>query len=486
MTKIKQLNRVTTGIAGLDRILGGGLFETGVYIVQGGAGSGKTIFANQICFHQAANQRQAVYYTLLTEAHDRMLGFLQSLVFVDPAQVSRGVKYVSGFKVLEAEGLAGVVRNLRDMLARERPALVAIDGLVTATEAAPSPAAFRKFIHELQSIAVMFSCTMLLLTNTDAEQPFHAEHTMVDGIFELRRQTVRLKPTRTLEVPKFRGTGQLRGTHTVLITDQGVSIYPRIELVLRAPTEIHPPISDERRPFGVPVLDQIIGGGLIPSSNTMLMGPSGVGKTLLSMHFLNAGAMVGEKAVMFTFYERPHEIVQKARRLGMEPLARAIENGSVEVVWQSSVEANVDIVGADLVSTFERLQPRRVVIDGMHGFQVTADYPERIQDFFAALADFFITRGATLVFTAESQDIVGDPVRPPFANASRMCQNILALRYTEIAGRIARAIAVIKTRDTDFDGGIHEFTVTGRGIEVGGLIEGRDRILVGQPRTSHG
>lgn len=486
MTKFKQLNRMPTGIAGLDQLLGGGLFETGVYIVQGNAGAGKTIFANQICFHQAANQRQAVYYTLLTEAHDRMLGFLQGLAFVDPAHVSKGVKYVSGFKVLQAEGLTGLVRNIRDTLAHDRTALVAIDGLVTAEEAAPSNLELKKFLHELQSIAAMFNCTMLLLTNTEKEQPLHAEHTMVDGIFELRHQTVRLKPMRTIEVAKFRGARQRGGIHTVSITDDGISVYPRIELVLQAPTEMSPPRSDDRRPFGIPVLDHAIGGGLIPSSNTMLMGPSGVGKTVLGMHFLNAGAVAGEKGILFSFFERPAEVVVKARRLGMEPLARAVESGTVEIVWQSSVEANVDIVGASLVSTFERLKPGRVVIDGMHGFQVTEDHPERIQDFFAALADFFITRGATLVFTVESQDIVGEPLRPPFANASRMCQNLLTLRYTEIAGRLARAIAVVKTRDADFDDSIRKFTITTRGIEVGEAIEGCDGILIGQPRSRHG
>src|ERR1044071_7371104 len=109
MTKFKQLNRISTGIAGLDRLLGGGLFETGIYIVQGSAGAGKTILANQICFSYAAQQHRTVYYTLLTESHDRLLGFLQNLSFFDPAKVTSSVNYVSGFKVLEAEGLAGVV-----------------------------------------------------------------------------------------------------------------------------------------------------------------------------------------------------------------------------------------------------------------------------------------------------------------------------------------------------------------------------------------
>lgn len=486
MTKIKQLDRVTTGIPGLDLLLGGGLFETGVYIVQGEAGAGKTILANQICFHQAAAQRRAVYYTLLSEAHDRMLGFLQDLAFVDPTQVPKGVTYVSGFKILESEGLGGVVRSIRDTLAHDCPAVLALDGLATVEDAAPNTIALKKFLHEIQSIAAMFHCTMLLLTNSDMPQQMRAEHTMVDGIFELRHQTVRLKRTRTLEIAKFRGAGQLRGTHSVLISDQGMTVYPRIELSLRVPSGAKLPTSGPRRPFGVPVLDQALGGGLKPDSNTMLLGPSGVGKTVLIMHFLNAGAIAGESGILFTFYERRDQIIEKARRLGMEPLARAIETGLVEVVWQSSVEANVDIIGANLVSAVERLRAMRVVIDSMHGFQVTEDYVERIQDVFAVFADFFVARGATLVFTVESEDFVGDSLRPPFANASRMCQNIVTLRFSEIAGHIARAIAVIKTRDAEFDNGIREFTITDHGITVGEVIEGRDEILVGQSRSSRG
>jgi circadian clock protein KaiC len=265
-----------------------------------------------------------------------------------------------------------------------------------------------------------------------------------------------------------------------------MSVYPRIELVLRGATEIVRATSARRAAFGLPTLDRAIGGGLRPSSNTMLLGPSGTGKTLAGMHFLNAGAIAGEKGILFTFYERRDEIVEKARRLGLAPLAQAIERGHVEVAWQSSVEANADIIGTNLVSIFGRLEPSRVVIDGMHGFQVTEDHPERIQDVFAALAVFFIARGATLVFTAESQDLLGEPLRPPFPNASRMCQNIIALRFTEVAGRVVRAIAVIKTRDADFDNGIREFAITDRGIEVGEVIGGRDALLVGQPRSSRG
>ena len=111
MADIKELRRLSTGVPGLDIVLAGGFFETGVYIIEGPAGAGKTMVANQICFYQASQGRRAVYYTLLTESHDRMLGFLRNLQFFDPSVIPRLLTYVSGFKILEAEGLPGIARS---------------------------------------------------------------------------------------------------------------------------------------------------------------------------------------------------------------------------------------------------------------------------------------------------------------------------------------------------------------------------------------
>src|SRR4051812_2430662 len=109
MRETRQLERIQTGVPGLDAVLGGGLFRAGVYIIEGPPGAGKTILANQMCFSRAAAGESAVYYTLLTEAHERLLAFMSGLRFFDESALPDRVNYVSGFKVLEAEGLAGVV-----------------------------------------------------------------------------------------------------------------------------------------------------------------------------------------------------------------------------------------------------------------------------------------------------------------------------------------------------------------------------------------
>lgn len=478
----KQLKRMATGIAGLDRILAGGLFETGVYIVQGAAGAGKTILANQICFRYARDKKKAVYYTLLTEAHDRMMSFLTGLNFYDESQLTTGVNYVSGFKLLENEGLPGVIRNLRDVISRDRPAIVVVDGLVSAEEIAPNNTAFKKFLHEIQTVSAMFMCTVLLLTNTEAATRLQAEHTMVDGIIELKAEIVGLKARRTVEVSKLRGAGQLRGTHTLEISENGITVRPRIESLLREYGYRERPQPTGRRTFGVNGLDEMLQGGLMSNSNTMLMGPSGSGKTVLGMHFLNAGAEAGEKGLFFTFYERPEDILYKAKRLGMAALARAIESGDVKIVWQSSVEANIDRIGAELLTCFEELHPDRIFLDGVHGFEATLDHRDRIQDFFAAIADFFMYGGAAFVFTAETRDIIGDSISPPFPNASRMCQNIILLRYAELGARLAKVVGIVKVRDSQFDSRLREYEIEDSGWIVKATPAHADKLLLGQPQ----
>jgi circadian clock protein KaiC len=481
MGEVKRLQRLPTGVPGLDVVLAGGLFETGVYIIEGPAGAGKTILSNQICFQVAKNGKRAVYYTLLTEAHDRMLEFMRDLEFFDASAIPERLTYVSGFKVLEAEGLPGVLRNIRDTVSARAASLLVVDGLVSAEELAPSDTAFKKFIHEMEAFAAMFGCTVLLLTNTDSSKRLQAEHTMVDGIIELNASVVRLKPYRTLTVLKFRGAGQLRGSHTFDITNRGAIVQPRIETTLPLPDKQLASLLLSRRPFNIPALDAMIGGGIPAASNTMVMGPSGVGKTILGLHFLRAGLSAGENVLLLTFYEQAPELIEKASRLGID-LARPWKDGQLHIIWQSSVEASVDKIGSALLGAFTKHRPARILVDSMQGFQVTADPVERIQDFFAALSDYFIAEGATMMFTAETDDLLGQvAVRAPFPNASRMCQNILLLRHSELCGKVRKVIAVLKMRDSEFDSTVREMTIGTRGIHIGEPILDADGVLGGQP-----
>ena len=147
------------------------------------------------------------------------------------------------------------------------------------------------------------SCTALMLTNPTGRSSFPT-HTMVDGIIELRDEPAGFRPVRWLCVLKFRGGAQLRGGHAFDITGDGITVHPRIESrpspALPAQAASGPTLRS-----GIDQLDAMLGGGLEVTSSTLVLGPPGSGKTLLGLHFLQAGAIAGEPGLYFGFSRGP-------------------------------------------------------------------------------------------------------------------------------------------------------------------------------------
>ncbi|MDB6001421.1 MAG: Non-specific serine/threonine protein kinase, partial [Rhizobacter sp.] len=198
------LRRLPSGIPGLDTVLGGGFFESGVYIVHGLPGSGKTILANQICYGHVARGHKAVYVTLLAESHSRMLQHISTLSFFDETVIPDRLSYLSAFNDLEQDGLKGLMTLLRREMRARDVSLLVLDGMVAAAEAAQSDRELKKFIHELQTSAVFHGCTVFMLTS-GSPQRVNAEHTMVDGLLELEDALHDVSSERSLQVRKFRG-----------------------------------------------------------------------------------------------------------------------------------------------------------------------------------------------------------------------------------------------------------------------------------------
>jgi circadian clock protein KaiC len=154
------LERVPTGVPGLDTILRGGVLGGGLYIIQGSPGAGKTILGNQICFRHVANGGRAVYVTLLAENHARMLLHIGQLGFFEETVIPDRLYYISAFRVLEGDGLAGVLDLLRREVQSHDGSVLIIDGLSAVEDTAASTREFKKFIHQLQAQAAVANCTM--------------------------------------------------------------------------------------------------------------------------------------------------------------------------------------------------------------------------------------------------------------------------------------------------------------------------------------
>jgi circadian clock protein KaiC len=131
-----ELTRLPTGVAGFDRILNGGFFYGGLYIITGPPGAGKTILGNQLCFHTVASGGRAIFLTVLTESQSRMLAHLSTLSFFDPAPIGRTLHYLSGYSVLLADGLTGLLKLLRHLIREQAATILVLDGLTNAEASA--------------------------------------------------------------------------------------------------------------------------------------------------------------------------------------------------------------------------------------------------------------------------------------------------------------------------------------------------------------
>lgn len=474
-TSPSPLTRLPTGISGLDTILGGGLFKGGIYVVAGSPGAGKTILANQLCAHHVRSGGRALYVTLLAETHGRMLAHLSSLTFFEPAAVGSRLKYVSAFSAVEQEGLAGLLKVLREAVREHKAGVLVLDGMVTATTIARSGVDYKKFIHELQTWVAVHGCTVLFLTSGGEDGTLTPEHTMVDGIFELGSVVSRLRSLRQLRVTKFRGSGYLEGLHPYAITSAGVVVHPRVEVAFppRAPQRA----SATRVSLGSQRLDQLLGGGLRCGSTTLVVGSSGAGKTVLGMQFLAAGLEANEPVLHFGFYEDPAELVAKASRFGWS-FERGRADGTLSVVWQPATEHTLDELAYRLLDAARKSGAKRLFIDGLVGFK-EAVHQERLSAIFSLISDELGALGVTTLITEETRELFVRRIEIPTIGVSAVFHNIIFLRQVERGSELLRLLTVMKTRDSAHDRGLYQIDITDRGLDIGERFKTTESILTG-------
>jgi circadian clock protein KaiC len=480
--ELKPLERLPTGMRGLDAVLNGGLLKGGVYIVAGRPGAGKTILGNQICFNHTGNNERALYVTLLAETHGRMLANLQTLSFFDPARIGSSLHYLNGYLTLEKDGLPGVLKLLREGVRQHRASLLVIDGSVAAEHiAGDNVIAYKRFIQELQTWVSMIGCTVLILTSsgTGFDHEVHPAHTMVDGIFHLEMRASGLRVTRELFISKYRGGAYLEGYHPYIISDDGLVIYPRIEAQFRSPgfDGWEAPLLNT----GVAALDNILSGGVGAGSTTLVYGSSGAGKTVLGAHFLTAGMTRGESALAFTFFESPPLLIGKADRLGMA-WQRHFAEGRLHLLWQRAIERIPDALVHQLLDAVSRHKISRLLIDGLEAFRDSPFYRERLGGFFSALTQELRTRRVTTLLTEETRALDITQFEP-LSGVSAISDNIIMMRQAEVNGQLQRAMSVLKSRDTVHDRVLYNFDIAEQGIVLGEPFV-RPRMVVAEGKAA--
>lgn len=433
-----ESERTTTGVHGLDVVLGGGLFKNAIYMIAGRPGAGKTILSNQIAFQHVRDGGRVVYATLLAETHGRLISQLRVLSFFDEKKIGNELKYLNALEAITEGGLAGLLDVVRRMVRDNHATLLVIDGMVTAETLAKSNQEYKTFISELQTWVTVVGCTVVFVTSSGLGGAVSPEHTMVDGIIELSSERIDMRSMRYLTVVKLRGAPFLEGRHSYLITGDGVVVYPRTEArVLDIEADVGETPSTRRLASGIPRFDEALGGGIVAQSTTLLLGSSGAGKSIMGLQFLAEGARRGEKCLHFGCYEPPGTIVAKADRVGLD-FSGLAKKGNLFLHWFPPAEVLIDALVIDLLDIVRKQKIERLLIDGFVGFRSTHP-PDRVSAVFSAVTIRLIASGVTTLITDETRELFVREVEVPTANVSAIFHNIVFLRAGRSRGRAPAA-----------------------------------------------
>jgi circadian clock protein KaiC len=479
MTKAVTINRLTTGVPGLDEVLGGGLPEFSFNLIAGPPGCGKTTLAHQMMFALATVQRPAIYFTVLGEPPLKMLRYQQQFEFFDAEAINHTVRFVSLSDDMIAGGLKQVLQRIVEEVEARSPALVFVDSFRSVMQASAVEGQvfldLQHFVQQLGMLMTSWQATTFLIGEYFDEADANPVFTVADGLIWLRQSVQRNSMVRKLEIRKMRGQPTLPGLHTFRIDASGMQVFAPAALPAAMSAAVAPTAAATRLGMGIDRLDQMLGGGLPRGYSMLVAGPSGSGKSILAAAFLAEGARCGETGVIAAFEQVPN--------LAHSPmLAALIDKGRVGLVNNRAPDLSIDEILLLLVSEIRRLKATRVVIDSLSGFELALaptfrpDFRENLSRMIAALA----AEGVTVLLTSELEDRYTDLRFSPYGTAF-MTDAIIVQRYIEVDSRLLRMMAVVKVRGSAHSDELRLFSINDDGIQISDMLTDQEGLLGGRP-----
>lgn len=470
------------GIPGLDDVLGGGLERTRMYLVEGMPGTGKTTMALQLLIDGASAGERCLYITL-SETEDELRGAAAShgwtlegidvFELVPPESLLDENQRQSLLYSSDLE-LGETTKRIFDAMDRFRPARVVLDSLSEIRLLAQSSLRYRRQVLALKHYFARQGTTVLMLDDMSAEGADMTVHSVAHGVIRLEE----LAPSygaerRRLRVLKYRGRRYRGGFHDFTLVRGGALVFPRL-------------ISAEhRRAFGRDVLrteteelDALLGGGIERGSSVLVLGPSGSGKSLLSLTFIRSAVSRGERAVMFVFDEELGLLIERARGLNID-IRHMIEAGQLVLEQVDAAELTPGEFSSRMRHCVEAYGARTVVIDSLNGYQAAMPGEDALVLHLHELLQFLNRQGATTFVTVAQHGLLGE-MRSSI-DVTYLADTVILLRYFEALGRVRRAISVVKKRTGRHEDTIREYRIDHRGVTLGPALANFQGVLHGIP-----
>ncbi|VVN83250.1 ATPase domain-containing protein [Pseudomonas fluorescens] len=480
MTTKVTINRLATGVPGLDEVLGGGLPEFSFNLIAGPPGCGKTTLAHQMMFALATPERPALFFTVLGEPPLKMLRYQQQFDFFDSDVINHSIRYINLSDDTLTGDLDEVLRRIVSEVEAHGPSLVFVDSfrsvvLVSQTQANPNNN-LPQFIQQLGMLMTTWQATTFLIGEYFTETDTNPIFTVADGLIWLRQSVQRNSMVRKIEIMKMRGQPTLPGLHSFRISNAGIKIYaPAVNQIKTSKPFERLPVLDSRLSMGVPDLDEMLGGGLPRGYSLLVAGPSGSGKSILATTFLAEGARLGETGVIAVFEQRPDHS-QNAT------LANLIKTGQVGLVDSRSPDLSIEEIVHQLLQEIERLGASRVVIDSLSGFELSLapTFREDFRESLSCLVSSLTSAGVTVLMTSELEDRYTDLRFSPYGTAF-LTDAIIVQRYIEVDSRLLRIMAVVKVRASAHSDQLRVYRIDAQGIRIGEMLVDQEGILGGRP-----
>jgi circadian clock protein KaiC len=475
--------KLSTGVPGLDEVLGGGLRVQRLYLALGDPGVGKTTMGLQFLLEGVRRGEPSLYATLsetreeveeIAASHGWSLDGVE-LVELHAVEGSVGARDAQTmFHPVELD-LDRFTAPLRETIERVRPARVVIDSLSELRILAGEMRRFRAQIMALKEHLTSLGCTLLLLDDRLPGNPEMVPQTFAHGVLALRLVTREFgPPRRRLSVSKLRGARIREGYHDFQIVTGGIVVYPRV-----VPSERRAGPEPGLLSSGVDGLDAMLGGGLTRATSALVMGPAGAGKSVVVTQYAHAAAARGERAAMFVFDESRETFLARAAGAGLD-LRPHLASGLCSLTQMDPLEMAPDQFSHAVVSAVDPGGARLVIIDSLNGYMSSTPEESFLAHRFHELLACLGRLDVITLVTLSQHGFVG-PMADTNLDVSYLADTVILLRFFEAVGEMRKCISVPKMRSGFHQLSLREYRISREGLEVGEPVSEFQGVLTGAP-----
>lgn len=463
-----MLEKIPTGIMGLDEITNGGLPKGRPTLLCGSAGCGKTMFSMEFLVNGIEEFDEPGIFMSFEETEGELSQNVASLdisleklekknklliehVYIERSEIQETGEY-------NLEGLFVRLAHAIDSIKAKRVVLDTIEALFAGLDnTAVLRAELRRLFRWLKEKKVTAIITAERGEGTLTR--YGIEEYISDCVILLDHRVSEQISTRRIRIVKYRGSDHGTNEYPFLIDKDGISVLPITSLGLKHPG------TKQRVSTGISKLDNMLGGkGYTKSSSVLISGTAGTGKTSLASAFAISTCKSGKKCLYLSFEESPGQLSLNMKSIGLN-FDPWIKKSLLKIVATRPAFFGLEMHLLDLYKTIEIFKPDAVVIDPLTSLMGQGNTLE-IQSMLTRMIDLLKSHNITGLFTSlvSGSSIALDNSQ---IGVSSLIDTWIVVRELEDeAKRRTRGIYIVKSRGMEHSNDVQKLILSNKGIDL--------------------